>query len=699
MVRYIKDGAYTIVVDDGSTDEGDKDDTNNNNNKENANSDEKLVKSPLPPSRSGLDSRQKLKSKQQLENELDRIDYTDPSFILQNLSIAAPKYENDDSFTLFARKEIAEMVSHQILFYVYCLLQGYIYNDYLPNILFFGEGFIGNKVIQLLLNHGCASLLRLYSRSEFGLEEWKKVGVIASSNLYSLMGKGKEKADIIILCSEYSSFQMIYHLIKDANLIHETTSFITSTLGFQRKKLFYNFGIPTIFRTYVEPQKEIKQIKEKKMKELSLFKNKEISTETDDDVEGIPRTQSTATISRAIDKIQEEEPELAGIGKAHEVVNKEALFDDECSSQMTEEEGEGTMNENISVASFQDTIGLENIDESCLTTSEKAAFIICQRTRDMKHMLFVLENYYSLQDFTPEEARFLALRSIFGYNDSNKKSFSGRRTATPTGGNNAKSVKKKRAQVSIAVLEKILLSMFMEHINYFQTIFSKVLRMEDLMKLTDPSLFPSRLHAHLHHPSSPLSEYTNSTSAFSSPKPLAKRETFIDNKGKHHLLPDEGSPSKLKTHALYDTKTINAIFETDDDYSSWNGPGFDYIRTLDSRDEKKSSKYLFDDPNKPVKVTGFDTLVSCIKTGQFFNAVAGSPSEAGDVASVLMNDSIRAALALSDNPGTIDGGIHSAVPLSSEEDDNNPRKRFERFRAKNRSPPGAISTVPSSSNN
>ena len=56
----------------------------------------------------------------------EQIDFRDMNFILQNLEMAVPSYEEDESFTLLGRKHIADSISHQIAFYCYCALQVYI---------------------------------------------------------------------------------------------------------------------------------------------------------------------------------------------------------------------------------------------------------------------------------------------------------------------------------------------------------------------------------------------------------------------------------------------------------------------------------------------------------------------------------------------------------------------------------------------
>ena len=160
---------------------------------------------------------------------------------------------------LLARKELSETICHQIIFYTFCLLQAYMHDTSPPSILVFGDGSIGCQVIEALGQAGCKALLRIYSRGELTTPEWKQRGYQVASNLSVLLGGNK--ADIVIICSEYSSFQMVFQMLRDFELIVDKTAFITSTLGFQRKRLYYNFGVPTIFRTYVEPQKTQKSLK------------------------------------------------------------------------------------------------------------------------------------------------------------------------------------------------------------------------------------------------------------------------------------------------------------------------------------------------------------------------------------------------------------------------------------------------------
>ncbi len=48
--------------------------------------------------------------------------YTDPQFIMRGLELRNPKLGTDDKRFLKARRESAQIISKQILFYVYCMM-------------------------------------------------------------------------------------------------------------------------------------------------------------------------------------------------------------------------------------------------------------------------------------------------------------------------------------------------------------------------------------------------------------------------------------------------------------------------------------------------------------------------------------------------------------------------------------------------
>eukprot|EP01032_Pedospumella_encystans_P026606 gene26606-30066_t len=106
--KYIKDGAYTIVVDERAP---------------------SPKRSATPKTFDGSDNDETGDAPGEDEDEDDgvhfgdrdddgsdaeeEIDYTDPSFILQNLSISTPNYSADSTRLLPGREELANIICSQ----------------------------------------------------------------------------------------------------------------------------------------------------------------------------------------------------------------------------------------------------------------------------------------------------------------------------------------------------------------------------------------------------------------------------------------------------------------------------------------------------------------------------------------------------------------------------------------------------------
>lgn len=230
------------------------------------------------------------------------------------------------------------------------------------------------------------------------------------------------------------------------------------------------------------------------------------------------------------------------------------------------------------------TMTINDIEEQSLTTlSEKAAYHIYLRILDTKNMLFVLENFYALNDFSAEDSRALGLRAIFGYIDPEKGSAYPkklRKDLHHQGGDQKPKNKRKRQQLTVKLIEQILLSMFCSHIQFFQRFFSKFLTIQDLIQLTSPDSLPEQLIESVEDPATV--PFTKEESA----RMKGPRETFVDTKGKHHsLLPEIQSHAKY--YRMYDAKTINKLFDKDDEFGHCIGSGFEFMQILDARDNKR----------------------------------------------------------------------------------------------------------------
>ena len=183
----------------------------------------------------------------------DLPNYQSRSFLLQNLSV----YDScmkDETNMIKAREKIKDCSIDQICYYVYCCLYilNYVHSDIRtvplkfgkigyrkrpPCILIFGgTGFMGRNVIQALTDAGCGKFLIAYNRTD------EHRNRLVSEN---------GPPDIIINCSNASSFSQMTAELVDLTPRH--CCFISASNGILRRRMYFIFKTPTVFRTYVEP--------------------------------------------------------------------------------------------------------------------------------------------------------------------------------------------------------------------------------------------------------------------------------------------------------------------------------------------------------------------------------------------------------------------------------------------------------------
>lgn len=362
MPKFIKDGAYTIKVEDsqpktqilsGLSARFNIEDSSNSENKPaspfelSLNLGVNTIKEGLDEDKTIADSEytkgsQRSEKSENEENTNDKIDFTSPQFILRNLSLALPKKQDDKTNILRSREDLGECICSQICFYCYLAL--HVFADRITpiSILIFGDGFYGSRIIQTLIEFGCGSMLKVFTRSDYKAKEWNLIGVKSDDNLIKLLSNGNP--DIIICNTDNSSFTSICNRMLDSQFLTHKTFFITTTLGFQRKKLFNNLNIPTIFRTYLEPMDHLKSYKLKAMNKLSnLMGNNNFKKNTD-------------------------------------------------------------------------SLGLM---DKLSSTHQSAAENIVTRSLDILNLVFILENFYAMFRMSPSKARKLALKVVLGYNQPN----------------------------------------------------------------------------------------------------------------------------------------------------------------------------------------------------------------------------------------------------------------------------------------
>lgn len=609
MVRYIKDGAYTIVVDDTSSQGGGETKPNTPNAPTTPNTGRRSISDSSKGSKSagskpntGTGHRPSsrkaavvLKSigengeEEEVELEEEDIDYTSTKFILQNLAIAVPKPQSDPSHTLSSRRELAEMSAHQVCFYVYCLLQAYVNRADSPIILLFGDGFMGSRLIHHFRESGCNSFLRIFCRGEVGAKAWRERGYVADWSVMRLLAG--EKPTVVVLAADYYSFHHIFHLLTEHHLMDPETAIVAATLGFQRKKLYYNFSVPTIFRVYLEPGEVQESFKltappQPAVGVTDIMRN-EFTIDDDDDKDARMSpsmlSKSPSMISKAMSAISDNDSDTSSIA-----------------------------------------------EPSTMKEAEKSAVVLADRSLDIKNILYLLENFYTLQDLNADDARKLALRAITGYVDQSLSAGMGllaKRTRAVIG---------KKERMVVKLLEKAILLLYHNSAVYFQREFSKRITLDELNQLSKEFVvealkveiplnkFQEEKHIRGHrkvrtsNASSTSAAATqasaqnaaatealkpalrrentggDSTLRSSSPPPQSTPTPSITNSsGRHAFIVDQSGAHHFVRngkayHPMHDSTMLYDIFNVDEDYTRYESPAFDYMRKLDNADNRKT---------------------------------------------------------------------------------------------------------------
>jgi hypothetical protein len=191
------------------------------------------------------------------ENEDMNIDFTDPSFILQNISYKG-NFEVHSNFSLPARNNMIECMSDQICFYIMCAFRahhlaasssGLSFEEKLkikpPHVLVYGSGVVAESAMDALKAVGVAPYIKVFSRDVSTAKQWAKKGYRSTVE----MTDGYQ-IDILLICSNLSSFSQ---LCRDLSQFLTAKTFIISNVFcLQRKRMYNLFGTPGIVRTYVE---------------------------------------------------------------------------------------------------------------------------------------------------------------------------------------------------------------------------------------------------------------------------------------------------------------------------------------------------------------------------------------------------------------------------------------------------------------
>ena len=409
MVRYVKDGAYTIKVEDADT----VDETGRQ-----------------------LDDSEILEAARQAE-AIKEIDFTDTNFILQNLNLAMPNYKDDRTFMLQGRKDLVEIICSQVCFFCYCALLGLETKLVSPTILVIGDGFIGSNVMHALHSHGFGSAIKLYTRSDSRAKEWVTNGIRADSSIMDLLAG--QRPDIIIPCVENASFTALCKHFTEFNIVTEGTFIITPTFGFQRKKICNALHCFNVFRTFVEPHEIVRnhklKLRSSKMDLLSMLlkgevpldslKDKDDASERSGDISALSspaRTpmQSSLKKSRSGLSTTGDREGTANTGVIRRSVN---WGDDFEGTLVPDPEGSLDGVEDEEAMKGVAEIDVEEEPEEVDLEHEKSAHargarLLATRLHTVRHLIYLLENFYFIHGMLHHEARQNALNVIFGYHEA-----------------------------------------------------------------------------------------------------------------------------------------------------------------------------------------------------------------------------------------------------------------------------------------
>jgi len=340
--------------------------------------------------------------------------YNTPGSVLKNLYIAKDGVVKDETFGMVSRHVVSKHVSNQICFYVYCALRPFLtspkQSPIPPTILMIGTGFIGSTVLKQLIDCECKPLIRIYSRGDAQTQHWSHKQVKCGTSIAKLLKN--HPADIIIMCSELTSTNSICKQL--IPYVKPHTFFITSTFGLQRTRLFTLLKIPNIFRTFQDPDGLVNQFKNNYALELEE-KSKNMADK---------QQESLGFNLLNPEQLKEQEMTLSRQKKGKESAVEKRLREAKEKEQRNKELGiieDDDSDEDISkvAASMLDDDDDDSDEDKHedLNEIEISADLIGKRLTDIRHFVFLLENYYALKGIPHTRARREALISIFGYVD------------------------------------------------------------------------------------------------------------------------------------------------------------------------------------------------------------------------------------------------------------------------------------------
>jgi hypothetical protein len=497
------------------------------------------------------------------EESEENIDFADPKFILNNLKLAVPDYKADTTGLLLGRQDLAQIVCSQVRFYCYCALSTFLKYPKPVTILIIGEGFIGSRIVKDLISNGCRDMLRICTRGDLTAAEWRKKGLKADNSLPNLLNG--VQPDILILSVENASFPSICHQLVSNYIVSESTLVISCSFGFQRRKLFSHLHSPTILRIYVEPHEIM--AKRKQQADGILKAAAEESSEgvggmhKDDDVISTKSFMSAEMLTSPMSTSVRSATYSAAHSHTGNTGQSELLY----------EAGDG----------FLPVEGPPEVPAPPLTRDPvdiKAAAVMAKRIIDSRNMIYMLENYYTLQHYGYSEARGKALCNVLGMTlpdhifsqevpgpfNQLQKQFEGGLTSS---------------KKSSSVDDSYEIMSLRKYLRTQANLKAKVeVVMKRILNTGSVALYQEAFQARL--PEEALEELLQTR--FTDEQNVSK--TGPNANLRPHLDRKDNKISGRKETAgfpMHDADFILGIFRFDEQFSSFEGPGFDLIRQWD----------------------------------------------------------------------------------------------------------------------
>lgn len=271
-------------------------------------------------------------------------------------------------------------------------------------------------------------------------------------------------------------------------------------------------------------------------------------------------------------------------------------------------------NENISL---DDTNTLN--DDQDITEIKSSADIVFRRTIDLKNILYLIENFYSMHGIDHSESRYLGLQTVFGFTKqrdelkNNDLVLNDPPLLKTDDSIRGKETKNEHSKVEFNLENETLGSLNNSEIEFqkenFNAEYDNFMRLKEITKTFRSKNkavdeFCKNLEKTLKRMHNDIIQYFHEyflTKISNIELQDLSRQHFTDH-SKKNASPTrknnqiKGSISE-KVPPMYDESFIFKIFDFDDDYFNYSGDGIDFLISLDDNDKnsKKIEAYTTQD--------------------------------------------------------------------------------------------------------